>query len=96
MNAEALTTPPMPGDAAALIADMGARARVAAKQLALAATGPLCKDSSTGAAAAPPRSSLRRPASVGRAETCETWSAPAGTVPAGPCAASFPTGAFGS
>ncbi|MDP3784423.1 MAG: gamma-glutamyl-phosphate reductase, partial [Sphingopyxis sp.] len=38
MNAEALTTPPMPGDAAALIADMGARARVAAKQLALAAT----------------------------------------------------------
>ena len=38
MNVEALTTPPMPGDAAALIADMGARARVAAKQLALAAT----------------------------------------------------------
>lgn len=38
MNAEALTTPPMPGDAAALIADMAARARVAAKQLALAAT----------------------------------------------------------
>ncbi|MBJ7439794.1 MAG: glutamate-5-semialdehyde dehydrogenase [Sphingopyxis sp.] len=38
MNAEALTAPPMPGDAAALIADMGARARGAAKQLALAAT----------------------------------------------------------
>jgi len=38
MNAEALTAPPMPGDAAALIADMGARARIAAKQLALAAT----------------------------------------------------------
>lgn len=35
MNAEALTAPPMPGDAAALIADMGARARAAAKQLAL-------------------------------------------------------------
>lgn len=38
MNAEALTAPPMPGDAAALIADIGARARAAAKQLALAAT----------------------------------------------------------
>ena len=38
MNAEALTAPPMPGDAAALIAGMGARARVAAKALALAAT----------------------------------------------------------
>ena len=38
MNAEALSAPPMPGDAAALIADMGARARVAAKQLALTAT----------------------------------------------------------
>ncbi len=38
MNAEALTTPPLPGDAAAVIADMGARARAAAKQLALAAT----------------------------------------------------------
>ena len=38
MNAEALTAPPMPGDAAALIADMGARARGAAKELALAAT----------------------------------------------------------
>ncbi len=38
MNAEALTAPPMPGDAAALIADMGARARVAAKRLAQATT----------------------------------------------------------
>ena len=38
MNAEALTAPPMPGDAAALIADMGARARAAAKRLALAPT----------------------------------------------------------
>ncbi|WP_439569325.1 glutamate-5-semialdehyde dehydrogenase [Sphingopyxis sp.] len=38
MTAEALTAPPMPGDAAALIADMGARARAAAKTLALAAT----------------------------------------------------------
>ena len=38
MNAEALTAPPMPGDAAALIADMGARARAAAKQLALTPT----------------------------------------------------------
>ena len=38
MNAEALTAPPMPGDAAALIADMGARARAAAKALALAPT----------------------------------------------------------
>ena len=38
MNAEALSAPPMPGDAAALIADMSARARVAAKQLALTAT----------------------------------------------------------
>ncbi|WP_338426468.1 glutamate-5-semialdehyde dehydrogenase [Sphingopyxis kveilinensis] len=34
MNAEALTAPPLPGDAAALIADMGARARAAAKRLA--------------------------------------------------------------
>ncbi|KTE14022.1 glutamate-5-semialdehyde dehydrogenase [Sphingopyxis sp. H115] len=39
MNAEALTAPPLPGDAAALIADMGARARAAAKRLALAPTG---------------------------------------------------------
>jgi glutamate-5-semialdehyde dehydrogenase len=38
MNAEALTAPPMPGDAAALIVDMGTRARTAAKRLALAAT----------------------------------------------------------
>jgi glutamate-5-semialdehyde dehydrogenase len=38
MTAEALTAPPMPGDAAALIADMGARARAAAKALALAPT----------------------------------------------------------
>ncbi|MBU0823266.1 MAG: gamma-glutamyl-phosphate reductase, partial [Alphaproteobacteria bacterium] len=38
MNAQALTAPPMPGDAAALIADMGARARVAAKRLALTPT----------------------------------------------------------
>ena len=38
MNAQALTAPPMPGDAPALIADMGARARAAAKQLALKAT----------------------------------------------------------
>jgi glutamate-5-semialdehyde dehydrogenase len=38
MNAEALSAPPMPGDAAALIADMGARARVASKALALAPT----------------------------------------------------------
>ncbi|RYD45414.1 MAG: glutamate-5-semialdehyde dehydrogenase [Sphingomonadales bacterium] len=38
MNAEALTAPPMPGDAAALIADMGARARAASKMLALAPT----------------------------------------------------------
>ncbi|WP_082521360.1 MULTISPECIES: glutamate-5-semialdehyde dehydrogenase [unclassified Sphingopyxis] len=37
MNAEALTAPPMPGDVAALIADMGARARAASKLLALAA-----------------------------------------------------------
>lgn len=35
MNAEALSAPPLPGDAAALIADMGARARAAAKRLAL-------------------------------------------------------------
>lgn len=38
MNAEALSAPPMPGDAAALIADMGARARSASKALALAST----------------------------------------------------------
>ena len=38
MNAEALTAPPMPGDAVALIADMGARARAASKALALAPT----------------------------------------------------------
>jgi glutamate-5-semialdehyde dehydrogenase len=38
MNAEALSAPPMPGDAAALIADMGAHARAAAKRLALALT----------------------------------------------------------
>jgi len=38
MNAEALTAPPMPGDAAALIANMGARARAASKTLALAPT----------------------------------------------------------
>ncbi|MGV7122093.1 glutamate-5-semialdehyde dehydrogenase [Sphingopyxis sp. 550A] len=37
MNAEALT-PPRPADADALIADMGARARVAAKRLAVAST----------------------------------------------------------
>jgi glutamate-5-semialdehyde dehydrogenase len=34
MNAEAPTPPPIPGDAAALIADMGAQARVVAKRLA--------------------------------------------------------------
>lgn len=39
MNAEALSAPPLPSDAAALIADMGARARVAAKRLALTPTG---------------------------------------------------------
>ena len=38
MNAEALTHPPMPGDTAALIADMGARARAGAKRLALTPT----------------------------------------------------------
>ena len=38
MNAEALSAPPMPGDAAALIADMGAHARAAAKRLALIPT----------------------------------------------------------
>lgn len=38
MNAEALSAPPMPGDAATLIADMGARARAASKALALAPT----------------------------------------------------------
>lgn len=38
MNAEALSAPPMPGDAAALIADMSARARAASKALALAPT----------------------------------------------------------
>jgi glutamate-5-semialdehyde dehydrogenase len=38
MNAEALTAPPMPGAAAALIADMGTRARIASKALALAPT----------------------------------------------------------
>jgi len=38
MNAEALSAPPMPGDAAVLIADMGARARAASKTLALAPT----------------------------------------------------------
>ena len=38
MNAEALSAPPLPSDAAALIADMGARARVAAKRLALTPT----------------------------------------------------------
>ena len=38
MNADALTAPPLPGDAAALIADMGAHARVAAKRLALTPT----------------------------------------------------------
>ncbi|MBB6427999.1 glutamate-5-semialdehyde dehydrogenase [Sphingopyxis sp. JAI128] len=38
MNAEALTAPPLPGDAAALIADMGARARAAAKRLAMTPT----------------------------------------------------------
>jgi len=48
MNAEALTAPPMPGDAAALIADMGARARAASKALALAPTS----DKSAGLIAA--------------------------------------------
>jgi glutamate-5-semialdehyde dehydrogenase len=48
MNAEALTAPPMPGDAAALIADMGARARAASKALALAPT----VDKAAGLAAA--------------------------------------------
>ncbi|HJS11716.1 glutamate-5-semialdehyde dehydrogenase, partial [Sphingopyxis sp.] len=48
MNAEALTAPPMPGDAAALIADMGARARAASKVLALAPTA----DKSAGLVAA--------------------------------------------
>ncbi|HEY0594439.1 MAG TPA: gamma-glutamyl-phosphate reductase, partial [Sphingopyxis sp.] len=38
MNAEVLSVPPMPGDAAALVADMGARARAAAKALALTPT----------------------------------------------------------
>jgi glutamate-5-semialdehyde dehydrogenase len=38
MNAEALSAPSLPGDAAALIADLGARARVAAKRLALTPT----------------------------------------------------------
>jgi len=38
MNAEALSAPPLPGDAAALIADLGARARIAAKRLALTPT----------------------------------------------------------
>lgn len=38
MNAEVLSVPPMTGDAAALIADMGARARAAAKALALTPT----------------------------------------------------------
>ncbi|WP_432769603.1 MAG: glutamate-5-semialdehyde dehydrogenase [Sphingopyxis sp.] len=38
MTAEALTAPPLPGDTAALIAAMGARARVAAKRLSVAAT----------------------------------------------------------
>ncbi len=38
MNAEALNAPPLPGDAAALIADMGARARAASKALALSPT----------------------------------------------------------
>ena len=38
MNAEALSAPPLPGDTAALIADMGARARAASKALALAPT----------------------------------------------------------
>ena len=50
MNAEALTAPPLPGDAAALIADMGARARVAAKKLALMPTAD--KAAALGAAAA--------------------------------------------
>ncbi len=48
MNAEALTAPPLPGDAAALIADMGARARAASKRLALAPT----TDKATGLTAA--------------------------------------------
>jgi glutamate-5-semialdehyde dehydrogenase len=38
MNAEALSAAPPPGDAAALIVDLGARARVAAKRLALTPT----------------------------------------------------------
>ena len=38
MNAEALSAPPLPGDTAAMIADMGARARAASKALALAPT----------------------------------------------------------
>jgi glutamate-5-semialdehyde dehydrogenase len=38
MTAEVLTETPLPGDAAALIAELGARARVAAKHLALAPT----------------------------------------------------------
>ncbi|MDK2759916.1 MAG: glutamate-5-semialdehyde dehydrogenase [Sphingopyxis sp.] len=38
MNAETLTAPPLPGDTPALIAAMGARARTAAKALALAPT----------------------------------------------------------
>ncbi len=50
MTAEALTAPPMPGDAAALIAAMGARARAAAKRLALTPTAD--KAAALGAAAA--------------------------------------------
>ena len=48
MNAEALTPPPMPGDAAALIADMGVQARTAAKRLAQTPTA----DKAAGLAAA--------------------------------------------
>ncbi len=38
MNTETLSAPPLPGDVAALIADMGTRARAAAKRLALTPT----------------------------------------------------------
>lgn len=38
MNIETLSAPPLPGDVAALIADMGTRARAAAKRLALTPT----------------------------------------------------------
>ncbi len=70
MTTDVLTETPLPGDAAALIADLGARARVAAKHLALAPTA----DKATG---------LRAAASAIRADTATILRANADDMAAG-------------